>query len=226
MRVITTGLVACVCLLSATAYAQSSRAPILSTRDLPAILDAKPVVPEWTFTPGDSYIYSLAHPPAFTLRELFRLGDSPTKAQKAFADKLKRAGFLIGRHKTWGGEGPPYNKYSNVDAVAVFFAFLFRDASGAGRGIRLLRTTLVPVTGSRVLPAKGLGQDSSGAYASGTTGNEQALYLWRRANLAILAFMDCHDGPCEDDPGKAFGVIQPAARAYADEIDARAKHKL
>jgi hypothetical protein len=159
------------------------------------------------------------------LAELLRLGDSPTKAQRTLGNGLKKAGFVIGRHRTWDGEGPAYNTHSKVGAVAVFFAFLFRDASGAARGARLLRPTLPANTETRSLQAKELGPDSWGAYASGTTGNEQAAYLWRRTNLVILAFMDCHDGPCEEDPGKAFNLIQPAARTYADQIDARAKRK-
>ena len=148
MRLVTFAVAAGVFAFSATGYAESLKTPSYSRADLPAILDAAPVVRGWSFTAGDSYIYPIAHPPAFTLSEFLRLGDSPTKAERTLGNGRKKAGFVIGRHRTWGGEGPACNTYSNVGAVAVFFAFLFRDASGASRGARLLRPSLTAGTGT------------------------------------------------------------------------------
>jgi hypothetical protein len=140
-------------LVSAAVLALAGAATGASTyasRDLPRIVDPKPVVRGWSFEKGDSYIFPIpAHDPAFTPREW--LGEAPTAAQKALSTKLAKAGFVIGRHLKWDPRGGPGSLYA-----AVVFAFLFRDAKGAGTGFRALQ----PAKGN--LQAKGLGDQSWG----------------------------------------------------------------
>jgi hypothetical protein len=202
LLVVAAGLV-----LAATGGAGNSSRPTYSARDLPGIVDVKPRVPKWSFDAGDSYISGLAHAPAFTLREW--LGDSPS--QRALAAKLKKAGFVIGGHRAWSGETKQGNGAAAGDAV---FALLFRDAPGASAAFQALRLVW-PGKGAKIVPAKGLGQESQGVHEPDV---ERAFYLWRRANLVIVAEMTC-DGLCDE-----FRVVPPA-RTYADEIDARAKRK-
>jgi hypothetical protein len=205
-------LAATACVLSAAASGAASTAHVYSARDLPRIVDPKPALPGWSFEEGDPYIYPVpAHAPAFTLREW--LGASPSKAHKTLSDKLKRAGFLIGRHKTWSGE---HTAGRRQPADAVVFAFLFRRVSGARTGYSALRG--VPgnqAPGAKVLGTKGLGEQARGEYEPAAGGNEGAAYLWRRGNIVIVAEMVC-DGEC------GFPVTGPA-RAYASALDARAK---
>ena len=194
--------------LTPPGYPRDTRGPAYTSHDLARIVDSPPVLPGWSpFEEADPYLFPIpAHAPAFTLREF--LGESPSKTQRILADKLRKAGFLIGRHRVWDGEHTPAPRQP---AQGVVFAFLFRTVSGAGAGFRALRP------GGRVkgsLPAAGLGSESWGLHRSG--GGEAALYAWRRSNLVVFAEMVC-DSECR------FPVVSPA-RAYAGEIDARAKH--
>jgi hypothetical protein len=183
--------------LAAAGTARQSQGSPYSARDLPRIVDAKPVVPSWSFTTGDPYIYPIPkHAPAFTLEEWF--GESPTPEQEALAAKLTKAGFLIGRHRRWAGE----NKQRRSGADAAVFALLFRDASGAHVGVRALHEGLKRT--------KWLGDES---WTRGSSGG--AVLLWRRGNLVALAELVC-DTKC------GFPAVPPA-RAYAGQIDARAK---
>jgi hypothetical protein len=192
--------------MATTGYGSSS----YSSRDLAAIVDPKPTLSNWSFEEGDPYLYPIpAHPPAFTLREW--LGESPTKARKAFANKLKKGGFRVGRHTVWDGDNG--QDPGGSDADAVVFAFLFRDATGAGVGFQALRAGAKGFT--RSLPTKGLGEESLGQYDNAI--DEVTAYLWRRGNLVVLAQVVC-DTEC------GFAVVPPS-RAYAGQIDGRAKQK-
>jgi hypothetical protein len=84
------------------------------------------------------------------------------------------------------------------------FAFLFRTAAGAAAGVRVI---LAPTAGT---PVEGLGDE---AWRLG--GQSGAVYLWRRGNLVVYAGVDCRS-VCASPPAGP-------ARAYADELDARAK---
>jgi hypothetical protein len=188
-------------IIAATSSGGTSSGRTYSPRDLPAIVDSKPTLPKWSFEQGDPYIFPIpAHAPAFTLAEF--LGESPTKAQKALAVKLRKASFQIGRHNVWIGS----NEKIRGHASAVVYAFLFRTTSGARAGFRALR-----LAGGA--PAKGLGQESLALHAK--DGDEVVLYQWRRSNLVVDADFDC-DGECGFPP-------VPLGRAYATQIDARAK---
>ena len=165
--------------------------------DLPGIVDPKPAVPNWSFTEGHTYLLPTpVHAPAFTLSEF--IGQSPTSGDRVFADKLARAGFVIGRHRVWNGQGP------RLPAKAVVFAFLFRTAPGAATGIRVIKP---PGAGTRV---EGLGDE-----AWKLDSHRGAVFLWRRGNLVVYAGADCGL-----DCG--FSAAVPA-RAYAAELDARAR---
>jgi hypothetical protein len=194
--------------VAAPASAERRSGAVYSARDLPRILDPAPTIPGWAFEEGDPYIYPIPrHAPAFTLREWN--GESPTGAQKALAAKLTKAGFVIGRHKVWEADSP--QSRGSYDAAAVVFAFLFRTVPGARVGFR---TLLPPNTqGVTRLSTRGLGEQALGSHSR--SGDEGAYYFWRRANLVTFAFIQC-DGDCD------FPAVSPA-RAYAYEIDARAK---
>lgn len=202
LAVVAAGLV-----LTATGCGGNSSRLSYSARDLPGIVDAKPRLPKWPFSPFP------AHDPAVTLREV--LGDSPTSALRAFAAKLKKDGFVIGRELRWNGEQhQPAGGGADSDVVA----YLFRTASGAGAFFRAVLPSLHR-EGEKVISSKGLGDESAaervpdGVYSV----SESAGYAWRRANLVILAELAC--------PGRCLFNVVPPARTYADEIDARAKRK-
>ena len=200
LAVVAAGLV-----LTATGCGGNSSRLSYSARDLPGIVDAKPRLPKWPFSPFP------AHDPAVTLREV--LGDSPTSALRAFAAKLKNDGFVIGRQLRWNGE---HNYGDGADSDVV--AYLFRTASGAGAFFRTFLPLLHRV-GAKVISSKGLGDESAGTHvpAGLHSVSESAGYAWRRANLVIFAELAC--------PGRCLFNVVPPARTYADEIDARAKRK-
>ena len=193
--------------IPASGLGGSSSGHVYSARDVASIVDAKPVLPGWSFTEADPYFDNPppAHPPAFTLRDWANQSD----ADAATAKKLATAGFLLGRHHVRDGHGKHY-------AQAVVYAFLFRDASGASAGFRALNSGHDP--GDRALPANGLGEEASGVHnAGGCCGQEIASYFWRTGNLLIAAEMVC-DRHCD------FPVVQPA-RAYAGQLASRAKRR-
>ena len=194
--------------VAAPASAEHRTGVAYSARDLPRILDPAPAVPGWAFGEGDPYIFPIPrHAPAFTLREWN--GESPTGEQKALATKLAKAGFVIGRHKVWEADSPQSS--GSYDAAAVVFAFLFRTVPGARVGFRSLSS---PKTqGLTRLSTRGLGEQALGFH--GRSGDETAIYFWRRANLVTMAFIGC-DSECD------FPAVAPA-RKYAYQIDARAK---
>jgi hypothetical protein len=196
--------------LTGAGHARTPTRHLYTARELSGIVDPKPTLPKWSFAKGDPYLYPTpAHAPAFTLREFF--GESPTNAARAHANKLRKAGFQIGRHMVWNGR----NTQARRSADATVFAFLFRTASGARVAFSLLVGTGSREQGARKLPAR-LGEESVGSYEpSGSNGNEQARYFWRRGNLVISAAMTCST-ECR------FPVVPPA-RTYADQMDARAK---
>jgi hypothetical protein len=210
VRVLTVSLSA---VLAAFALAASGGSrPSYPARSLPAIFDAKPKLAGWSLEQGDPYMFPIpAHAPAFTLKEF--VGESP--ARRAIGDRLRKAGFVIGRHKRWGAE----NKKLNASADVVFFAFLFHAAPGARTAYRFFippKSSWEP--GTKALPLPKLGDESSGLYEpSGSNGNESAVFLWRRANLVILAEIVC-DTEC------GFDVVRPAS-AYVSWLDARAREK-
>jgi len=193
--------------LAVAGQGESAAAPSYSTHDLQRIADPKPALAGWSqFEEADSYIFPIPkHAPAFTLHEW--LGESPSTAQKALADKLRKAGFLIGRHRVWGGRNmrPQYG----APADAVVYAFLFRDAAGARIGFHAFPRP------PSALAAKELGPDSWGFHSQIGRGGEGAAYYWRRGNLTVLAEIVCGTD-CGFPP-------LPSARAYADSIDAREK---
>jgi hypothetical protein len=98
----------------------------------------------------------------------------------------------------------------HLAADSVFFAFLFRDAAGAHAGFQSLRPT---VTAPKELPVTGLGEEA--VEGSDKAENQGGLHLWRQANLVVVAEWVCDSDCC-------FRAGSPA-RAYALEIDARAK---
>ena len=199
--------------VSAGATAAHRTARTIKPADLPAILDPKPKVPKWTFELGDSYIFPIpAHDPAFTLHEW--LGEKPRSDRRALAAKLQRDGFVIGRHRRWGGETKVQQPsfVQRLGADAVFFAFLFRDAAGAHAGFQALLPT---VAAPKKLSVTGLGDDA--VAGSDEAENHGALYLWRRANLVVAV-----EWLCDAECGFRVG---PPARTYALEIVARAKVK-
>jgi hypothetical protein len=200
MRALTILLFICgAWVLGAAANAGRTAEAPYSARDLPRIVDPKPIVQGWSFEKGDPYIFPIpAHDPAFTLSEL--LGESPTGGQIATANKLRKAGFLIGRHEVWNSKNRRPRR--PVSADAVVFAYLFRGASGARTGYRALRPDAPLI--------RGLGEE-----AVGLSDPEGALYMWRRRNLVIVAEINC-DGNC------SFPTARPT-HTYAAEIDARAK---
>lgn len=174
----------------------------ISARELPGIVDPMPKLPQWSFEEGDPYLCPIpSHAPAFTLPEW--LGESPTSAKKVVAGKLRKAGFIIGRHLVWNGNRP-------FSADAAVFAYLFRTAWGARNALTALRRGLGRG------PVKGLGEQSFGLHHRGTGADgDFAVYLWRRGNLVVLTEIAC-DASC------GFLIVAPA-RAYAGQIDARAK---
>jgi hypothetical protein len=209
VRVLTVSLSAVLAALALAASGSGTRSgmPTYSARSLPAIFDAKPKLPGWSLEEGDSYIYPTpAHAPAFTLKEFVR-------GNRTIADRLRKAGFVIGRHKRWSAE----NKKLKGSADVVFFAFLFRGAPGARAAYRFLtppKSSWEP--GTKALSGPKLGDESVGLYEpSGSNGNESAVFAWRRANLMVLAEMVC-DTDC------GFDVVPPGT-AYASWLDGRAR---
>ena len=167
-----------------------------SARQLPVIVDSKPALSGWSFAAGKPYLYPAPrHAPAFTLNEF--IGASPNSGDKTFAAKLARAGFVVGRHRVWDALG------TRQPAKLVVFAFLFRTAAGAAKGVRVLPAN----AGTQVT---GLGDE---AWRLG--GQSGTVYLWRRGNLVVYAGLDCRS-VCAAPPAGP-------ARNYADELDARAK---
>src|SRR5262245_51651107 len=139
---------------------------------------------------------------AFTLEDL--LGESPTASDRAFANKLKNAGFQRGYQRTWDGG----------DSAAAF-VYLFNDAEGAQRAFVALRKAVA----GRKLAAKGLGDEAFGVYSPQSPDfDEGAGYWWRRANLVINTEINC-ETTC------GFAAAARGARAHADLIDAQAKRK-
>lgn len=181
--------------------------PTYSTRDLQRIVDPKPVITGWSkFEEADSYIFPTPkQAPAFTLHEW--LGESPSSGQKTLAAKLAKAGFVIGRHRVWGGRN--MKPQHGAPADAVVFGFLFRDASGARAGFRAFPRP------PSALQAKELGPDAWGYHSQIGRGGEGAVYFWRRGNLTVLAEIVCHTD-CGFQP-------VPSVRAYADLLYGRAK---
>jgi hypothetical protein len=164
---------------------------------LPRIVDPRPALAGWSFAEGKPYLFPAPrHAPAFSLSEF--IGGSPSSGDKAFAAKLAKAGFVVGRHRVWDGLG------SHQPAKLVVFAFLFRTAPGAAEGVRVI---LAPIAGTS---AQKLGNE---AWRLG--GRSGAVYLWRRGNLVVYAGVDCRS-VCASPP-------DAPALTYADELDARAK---
>jgi hypothetical protein len=195
--------------LAAGAAASNSSRPVYSTRDVAAIVDPRPTVAKWSsFKESVPYLFPVpAHAPAFTLDEY--IGESPSTADKALADKLRKAGFQIGRHRVWKGR----TIRARRTADAFVFAFLFRTAAGANASFPLFRPSRK--AGGKTLPSNGLGEESVGWYSK--AGGERVGYFWRRRNLVIASFMQCH-GEC------GFPVIPPS-RTYAYQLDGRSKRR-
>ena len=214
---------------------RSSAGPTLAARDLPRVLDSQPRLPKakcvaepqkacsWSVEQRDPYLYPIpAHAPAFTLAELF--GGSPTRDDLVLVGKLKRAGFQIGRHLAWRFDSDD-PRLRGAHGEAVVFAFLFRAVSGARAGFRALVPGYAP-RGVKRLPSQGLGEESRGSYDAGSV--EAAGYLWRRRNLVVFVSAACEPA-CRayDNFHRAryhFSPV-PLARAWADQIDVRAKRK-
>jgi hypothetical protein len=183
--------------MPAQAGAVAAESSAYTAGQLPGIVDPRPALSGWSFAEGKPYLFPVPrHTPAFTLSEF--IGGSPTSGDKTFAARLAKAGFVVGRHRVWDGLG------SRRPAKAVVFAFLFRTAAGAAAGVRVI---LAPTAGT---PVEGLGDE---AWRLG--GQSGAVYLWRRGNLVVYAGVDCRS-VCASPPAGP-------ARAYADELDARAK---
>jgi hypothetical protein len=195
--------------LAAGAAASNSSEAAYSTPDLAVIVDPRPTAAKWSsFKERGPYLFPVpAHAPAFTLEEY--IGKSPSTADRALADKRRKAGFQIGRHRVWEGR----NIQARRTADAFVFAFLFRTAAGANTGFRLFRPSRQ--AGGKTLASNSLGEESVGWYSK--AGGERAGYFWRRQNLVIMSFMQCH-GTC------GFPVIPPA-RTYAYQLDGRAKRR-
>jgi hypothetical protein len=178
------------------ATAAAAAASTYSAGQLAVIADPKPALSGWSFAAGKPYLFPAPrHPPTFTLSEF--IGASPNAGDKAFAAKLARAGFVVGRHRVWDALG------SRQPAKLVVFAFLFHTAAGAAKGVRIL-----PANAGT--PVMKLGDE-----AWRLDSRSGAVYLWRRGNLVVYAGIDCRS-VCASPPNGA-------ARAYADELDARAK---
>jgi hypothetical protein len=199
--------------LATSAYSQRSETRAYLPRDLPRIVDPKPVFPPRSFTQVDPWLYPVPkHDPAFTLSEW--LGEDPLPAQKALAAELRKDGFQIGRHKVWDGLW-----YAHPSAVNdVIFAFLFRNADGAHAALLTLeaveKTRLNFYAQRRNLPASGLGEESFNGWHKRP--DEDVFHLWRRKNLVILNLAHC-EHYC-DFPG-----ITTLGLKFAKAIDARAR---
>jgi TolB protein len=136
-------------------------------------------------------------------------------ALRAFHD----AGFRRGRVKYWTGVS------GDGQANAEVLALLFRDRSGAARGLHALDELLrrePPEAGESARDVSGgrLGDESWGLRF--TAGDETLIYGLRLGNLVVMAGM-----VCVDDAGcSPTGALDRTAWAYADDLTARAKHAL
>jgi hypothetical protein len=123
------------------------------------------------------------------------------KPQKDFVAALKRAGFKRGYNKVWS---------CDPAGDVVVFLYLVRDAAGAKDVVSVL---------SRQCPkhvsATGLGPPSSGCYVVEGS-DKQAVYVWGRSNLVLLAETLCEG--CDT-------ALAPIARSYAGLIDAAAARR-
>lgn len=184
----------------------------ISVGDLPAII-AAPSQGGW------SEYEDYAHDPHVVTYRWFRYyGSNPDL--EALLARFKKAGFRRGYWKYWKGR-------AGGVAASDTLALLFRDDSGASRGLDALRkwTKKTPPDGTRSVTdvsADGLGDESWAIRfrsPSGFPSSETMAYGLRLGNLVAYFRM-----VCEDLKGcSPAGALDDAARAYAREILARAQ---
>jgi hypothetical protein len=166
--------------------------------ELVGIVGPAPETPE-----GASYSIDI-DPATYSLNDL----PHTTNAEKALVASFRKAGFKRIYQRTFAG--------ALNNALAT--TYLFGTANGATSGyVELQKALSHPAAASgetaTEVSSDGLGDEAWGAHVTGES--EGALYIWRTANLVVVADMSC-EGDC------AFDVVS-ALRTYADGIDGRAK---
>jgi hypothetical protein len=158
--------------------------------DVLRILDVAPTTPpgsSWTKDDGVQQI-SLEH---------YRQTLKSQPERKSEIDALADAGLRRGFKQGWASSG----------ATAQGSATIFPDAAAAHKAFGPLQH----LTPSWFLP---LPVEELGDEAVSSRGDPGAIYMWRRGNLVLSAWMLRGSGPAFD--------YEAAARAYADKLDERA----
>ena len=177
--------------MSAVAACGGSGSETFTRDDFVAFLDVAPPMPEessWTKDDGIEQL-SLAK-----LRQFAEPGPAGERRIEALAD----AGFQHQNTQRWVASG----------RSAEGKAALFRDEAGADEGLDALQG-MVAAGWFFPLPVDDLGDEAVSSAAE-----PGAVYMWRRGNAVLAAWMFL-------DTGSAFDY-DAAARAYADELDKRA----
>ena len=141
------------------------------------------------------------------------LADLEQRAQTAADRKTARTLRQAGLRRIY------QRNFNGAINVADATVYILRDTAGATQAFAVLQKSLArPGTGEQLteLSVGGLGDDAWAVHLTGET--EGALYLWRRSNVVVATDMSC-DLSCGLD-------IVGAVRAYAEDIDARAKETL
>jgi hypothetical protein len=158
--------------------------------DVLRILAAEPTMPaEWSWTRDGSV-------GEFSLEDYQR----DVKAQpsrKGEVDALVEAGLQRGFRQGWASSG----------AIAAGEATIFPDAAAAHKAFGPLQH----LTPGWFFPSP---VDDLGDEAVSSKADPGAVYMWRRGNLVLSAWMFRGSGPSFD--------YEAAARAYADKLDERA----
>lgn len=158
--------------------------------DLVALLDVAPPLPQGSSWMKDDGIQQLS------LAKLRQFHESSPSASEVEA--LAEAGYQRQFTQRWVASG----------RSAEGRAALFRDDAGADQGLDALKGL---VTYGWFFPQP---VDDLGDEAVSSAAEPGAVYMWRRGNAVLAAWMF-------RDTGSAFDY-DAAARAYADELDERA----
>lgn len=190
MRLRTFCAIGAVVVMAAVACGGGSTSDSPTRDDIVEMLDVAPPLPEgasWTRQDG--------------VRE--RSFDDLRRALEAdggykdVIDQLRDAGIELDLARTWVSSG------RSAQGVVV----RFRDEAGADKGLDALQH-LTP-SWFYPVPVGDLGDEAVSA-----KGDPGAVYIWRRGNLVLSAWMYLGGGSRFD--------FDAAARAYADELDQRA----